>query len=358
MSASYLASYNLVCTSYLITETNIQPRMPSFRSKIISRTARASSPINVTPRLDPSMAAIPSTVPSTVQKDSQSLPTASDLSSSDNGVSAPVVSPPEPQKPSSEPSHAATRPVPPTTPSEPEHPQIADALRPVLTPSHSTSSLSSSNAPAAQSISSVASSDISTHSEPSNQYTPSRADVIATRSILIRHFPLELVEKILDDAQYYPHSVFAMPTRHFNHPLKVRGGRLLAIQTEPIVDTEFISRVVIRTESHDQGLSSYRKDQGTFNNSWTWLDLSLVRNLNPPESAATESPPDWRIYTNLHASRTWQTIELVLDTSNEIINALRPGDSLAIFAAARSVLIDWSVRDSVRPTYHPGFPDG
>jgi hypothetical protein len=360
MSASYLASYNLVCTSCLVTETNTQPRMPSFLSKIISRTARASSPINVTPPLDPSMAAIPSTVSSALQKASQSLPTASDLSSSDNGVSAPVVSPLEPQEPSPEPSHEATSPVPPTTPSDP---QIADAPRPVLSPSHSTSSLSSSNAPseansfqpadrlesyhapAAQSVSSVASSDISTHSEPSNQYTPSRADVIATRSILFRHLPLELVEKILDDAQYYPHSVFATTTHQFNYPLAVRDGRSLAIQTSPIVDTEFISRVVIRTESHDQGWSSYPQDQGTFNNSWTWLDLSLVRNLNPPESAATESPPDWRIYTNLHASRTWQTKEVVLDTSNEIINAFRPGDSLAIYAEARSVLIDWSVRE-------------
>lgn len=337
--------------------------MPSFFSKITSRTTRASSPINVTPRLDPSMAAIPSAVPSVVQKDSQSLPTASDLSSSDNGVSAPAVSPPEPQKPSPEPSHEATSPVPPTTPSESEHPQIVDAPRPVLSSSHSTSSLSSSNAPseadpfqpadllesyrapAAQSVSSVASSDISTHSEPSNQYTPSRADVIATRSILFRHFPLELVDKILDAAQYYPRSVFAMPTHDFHHPLAVRDGRFLAMQTSPIVDTEFISRVVIRTESHDQGWSSFPQDQGTFNNSWTWLDLALVRNLNPPESVATESPPDWRIYTNLHASKTWQTKEVILDTSNEIINALRPGDSLAIYAEARSVLIDWSVRE-------------
>jgi hypothetical protein len=157
--------------------------------------------------------------------------------------------------------------------------------------------------------------------------------VIATHSVLLRHFPPELVEIILHAAEYYPHSIFAMPTRYFDHPLAVRDGRLQAVLTLPIVDSEFISRVVIRTESHDQGWSSYPNDQGTFNNSWTWLNLVLVR--NPTESAPSETPPDWRIYTNLHASRTWQIKEVVLDRSNEIIGALRPGDSLAIWGEAR-----------------------
>ncbi|KAH9160655.1 hypothetical protein EDB89DRAFT_1812202, partial [Lactarius sanguifluus] len=173
----------------------------------------------------------------------------------------------------------------------------------------------------------------SSESESSNRYTPSRADVIATRSIFLRHFPLELVDIILAAADYYPHGIFAMPTRHFNHPLAVREGRFQTVLTSPIVDSEFISHVIIRTESHDQGWSSFPRDQGSFNNSWTWLELALVR--NPTESAPTETPPDWRIYTNLHASRTWQTNEIVLDKSNEIIGALRPGDSLAIWAEAR-----------------------
>ena len=367
---------SLVYISYLLTETNTQPRMPSFFSKITSRTARGrgSNPTNITPPLDPSPIAA---IPSVVQKDSRSPQTATDLSSSDKGNSAPVVSPLEPHNPSPEPSREAPSPVPPRTPPEPEHLQFKDAPRqysPVPSPSHSTSSLAPSNAPseansfpsadllesyqapAAQSVSSVASSDISSHSEPSNQYTPSRSDVVAARSILFRHFPSELVEIILNAAQYYPHSVFAMPARHFNHPLAVRDGRLQAMITSPIMDPEFISRIVIRTESHDQGWSSYPQDQGTFNNSWTWLDLALVR--NPSERAPTETPPDWKIYTNLHASRTWQTKEVVLDTSNEIIGALRPGDSLAIWAEARSVLGTSSVGDSVRPTNHLGILDG
>ncbi|KAH8994323.1 hypothetical protein EDB86DRAFT_3078179 [Lactarius hatsudake] len=260
----------------------------------------------------------------------------------------------EPYNPSPEPSHEASSPIPFGTPSEPDTFLILDPPGPYSPSSfHSTSSLipdapseadsfqsddllGSYHIPAAQSSSSVASSDISSESESSessNRYTPSRADVIATRSIFLRHFPLELVDIILAAADYYPHDVSAMPRRHFNHPLAVREGRFQTMLTSPIVDSEFISHVVIRTESHDQGWSSYPRDQGSFNNSWTWLELALVRNAT--ESAPTETPPDWRIYTNLHASRTWQTNEVVLDKSNEIIGALRPGDSLAIWAEAR-----------------------
>jgi len=320
--------------------------MPSFFSRIASRTVRGSSSTNITPPLEPSMAA-----PSAVPKDSQPPAGTSDLSSSNDRTSPPVASPMEPYtgSPSPELSREASSPVPSITPSEPEIPQIADTPGQYSpSPFHSTSSLAPSNAassfksadilgsyraPASQSSSSVASSDISSQSDSSNPYTPSRADVIATRSTLLRRFPLELVEIILDAAKYYPHSVFALPAHHFNHPLAIRDGRSQAMLTLPIVDSEFISRVVIRTESHDQGWSSYPQDQGTFNNSWTWLDLVLVR--NPNESAPTETPPDWRIYSNLHASRTWQTKEVVLDKSNEIIGALRPGDSLAIWAEAR-----------------------
>lgn len=344
--------------------------MPSFFSRITSRTARGSGPSNNTPRSDPSRAAI-------VQKGSQSPQTAGDSSSSDKGVSVPAVSPLEPPNLSPEPSREAPNPIPPPrTPSVHDHSQIeVDPGRnsPVPSPPHSPSSPAPSDAPsetnsfhsadllesyrvpAAQSVSSVASSDIS-DSEPSNRYTPSRADVLAARSVLSTHFPMELVEIILDAAQYYPHSFSAMPRHHFNHPLTVRDGRHQAMLSSPIVDSEFISRVVIRTESHDQGWSSYPQDQGTFNNSWTWLDLALVR--NPSENASLETPPHWRIYTNLHASSSWQSKEVILDTSNEIIGAIRSGDSLAIWAEARSVLGNQSADDSVRSIYHLGIPDG
>lgn len=342
--------------------------MPSFFSRIASRTVRGSSSANISRPVEPSVVVIPSTV----SKKSQSPAGASGLSSSNDRTSPPVAPSMEPFNPSPELSGEVLSLVPSITPSEREILKIADAPEQRSpSPSHSTSSLAHSDAanspqsgnllgsyhsPASQSTSSVASSDISSQSESSNQYNPSRADVIATRGVLLRHFPSELVAIILDAAEYYPHCIFAMPAHHFDHPLQVLDGRIQAVLTLPIVDSEFISRVVIRTESHDQGWSSYPNDQGTFNNSWTWLDLALVR--NPNESTSAESPPNWRIYTNLHASRTWQNKEVALDKSYAIIGALRSGDSLAIWAEARSVLGNQSVSDSARHTNYTGIPDG
>src|SRR6266404_2280126 len=361
-----LMSVRVKCV-FTLNEIHTQPRMPNFSLKKAPRTVPGTK---TPPASKPSM-------PSAVEKNTQS-PAPSDSPSHDP-VSASVASPSGPLHPSTEPSYEASGPIPPGT-----HDQSL---------SHSTPNLVSSNAsPAAnsyqpeglpsapntaeddpsdyesfdegdmfgsdsgaepasdgpdtdedqsplwgmvcallhtpsRSCSSVTCSDFvvsSRNFESSNQYTPSRADVIATRSTLLRYFPLELVEVILDAAGCYPHSIITMPARYRIRPLTVRNGRIEVMFTSPIVDSEFISRVIIRTESHDQGWSSHPKDRGTFNNSSTWLDLTLVR--NPP----IETPPNWRIYTNLHASLAWQTKEVILDKSNEIIGALRSGDSLGI----------------------------
>ncbi|CAG8500907.1 6576_t:CDS:2, partial [Dentiscutata heterogama] len=34
--------------------------------------------------------------------------------------------------------------------------------------------------------------------------------------------------------------------------------------------------IVITCESHDQGWSSYPQDRGTYNNSWTWGEVSII----------------------------------------------------------------------------------
>lgn len=172
--------------------------------------------------------------------------------------------------------------------------------------------------------------------QPSVPYIPSREDVIASRGILLHLLPLELVDEILHTAEYYPRHTSVLPAHHFDNPLTVRDGRCQVVLTPPIQHPESISRILILTESHDQGWSSYPQDRGTHRNSWTWLDLGVVRGT--PENVPA---PDWRIYTNMHASDTWQATEVDLDRDNETVVALRPGDSLAIWAEARFVLCDY-----------------
>ena len=171
--------------------------------------------------------------------------------------------------------------------------------------------------------------------QPPIPYSPSHEDVIETRDALRNFLPVEVADKILHIAEYYPRLTSVLPSHHFENPLTVSDGRRQVVVSPPIQRPDAISRVIIQTESHDQGWSSFPQDQGTSRNSWTWLDLGVVRNTSGGIPA-----PEWRVYTNLHASRDWQATDVVLDTNNETVDALLPGDSLAIWAGARCVFYD------------------
>jgi hypothetical protein len=114
-------------------------------------------------------------------------------------------------------------------------------------------------------------------------------------------------------------------------PSLCRMGRRQVVVSPPIQRPEIIAHIVILTESHDQGWSSYPQDEGTFRNSWTWLDLGVVRNTPGGIPA-----PEWRIYTNL-LRRTTGKPQTFPDMNNETVGALLPGDSLTIWAGARCV---------------------
>jgi hypothetical protein len=169
--------------------------------------------------------------------------------------------------------------------------------------------------------------------QPPIPWSPSHEDVIEARTALRHFLPLELVDKVLHTAEYYPRLTSILPAHHFDNPLTVSDGRRQVVVSPPVHRPDIIASVLIQTESHDQGWSSYPQDQGTFRNSWTWLDLGVVRNTPGGIPA-----PEWRIYTNLHASDDWQPTEVSIDLDNETVGALLPGDSLAIWAGARCVL--------------------
>ena len=210
--------------------------------------------------------------------------------------------------------------------------RIASRVQPNMTPA-------SESAPVAQ---------------PPIPHNTSHEDVIATRDVLLHLLPLELADKILHIAEYYPRLTSVLPSHHFEDPLTVSDGRRQVVTSPPIHRPDSISCVLIQTESHDQGWSSNPRDRGRYKNSWTWLDLGVVRN-----TSAGVAAPDWRIYTNIRASNDWQAAEVVLDMSNETVAALLPGDSLVIWAGARCVFhgsLRW-ILDFLL-LINKGFPDG
>ncbi|KAI0264025.1 hypothetical protein BC834DRAFT_885160 [Gloeopeniophorella convolvens] len=168
-------------------------------------------------------------------------------------------------------------------------------------------------------------------------HSPSPADILIVRFSLLRRLPIELVDLILHAAEYYSRCtdpfVALPPDRDI---MTVRGGARLAALTPPIPHPERVMKVVIRTESHDQGWSSYPEDHGTYNNSWTWFELQISRDESVTgREGVVPDVPGWRICTNRHARVDWQVVEVVLDRTNEVVSGLRPGDRLGVVAKAR-----------------------
>ena len=136
-------------------------------------------------------------------------------------------------------------------------------------------------------------------------------------------------------SEYYPRLISILPALYFDDPLTVSDGRRQVVVSPPIQRPDIIATVLIQAESHDQGWSSRPRDEGPHKYSWTWLDLGVIRDTNGGIPA-----PEWRIHTNLRASKDWEATDVSIDMDNETVGALLPGDSLAIWAGARCVFYD------------------
>ncbi|GIL57061.1 hypothetical protein Vafri_12348 [Volvox africanus] len=77
-----------------------------------------------------------------------------------------------------------------------------------------------------------------------------------------------------------------------------------------------VDKIVVEVDSHDQGWSDYCRDQGTYNNSWTWGELIL---LGPTGQPVHHDGNPERLYTNLHAIPDWQTQTIVLGPAHPLV---------------------------------------
>jgi hypothetical protein len=140
---------------------------------------------------------------------------------------------------------------------------------------------------------------------PSLEYTPSEDDLAAVRSSFLEFLPLplELVDPILDYAEYWP-SLNA--SRNINTvvrndgtccyivtpPFPAPGDDVVSVPTynnpdgsaarTPDTDKPMpilhrsIRRIRIKTLSHDQGWGGEWGDRGTYNGSWTWFEAVII----------------------------------------------------------------------------------
>ncbi|EKM51812.1 uncharacterized protein PHACADRAFT_31617 [Phanerochaete carnosa HHB-10118-sp] len=151
--------------------------------------------------------------------------------------------------------------------------------------------------------------------------TISLADVLRVRMMLQSLLPIELIEVILHDAEYY--SVVSRSTvpRNFTDS---------DIELFAIILNErqghCIQEVSVLIRGHDQGWSSYPQDRGTYRNSWTWYTLAT---LNPHDRNGP------RLATNRHADRDTQTHEFRWGRRSQLVQDIKGTRMVALWAHAR-----------------------
>ncbi|KAL0488666.1 hypothetical protein AKO1_008827 [Acrasis kona] len=138
--------------------------------------------------------------------------------------------------------------------------------------------------------------------------------------------PLDIVINILEFANYTA-SITGENAQSFrevnaNHnylSIKAPTG------TSPITGEPFkITKIAFEVSSHDQGWSDVREHHGTYNGSYTYGEISLLRNN---EEVGNRT----RCYTNLTATSSWQLHKKDFFMDSDFIKSIQPGDEIAVF---------------------------
>ena len=148
-------------------------------------------------------------------------------------------------------------------------------------------------------------------------------DIALVRSSL--PLPPELVTQILDCAEYWTLSQ-AIRSDLVNYTFANKRY----LQSPPIQGGDFahpLRRLVITTDSKDQGWSSYPETQGTRDGSWTWFDLTLDDGETGDEIVRLE------VVRNVHAGKRFETYRAVIE-DERILKRARKGDRLSVWARA------------------------
>ncbi|KAJ6564632.1 hypothetical protein B0H19DRAFT_1259052 [Mycena capillaripes] len=144
---------------------------------------------------------------------------------------------------------------------------------------------------------------ISAHQPNQGNYYPCCPDdVFQVRRFLVEFLPPELVNTILDDAQYWPRirctsnaaTVHASSNSYHNASL-----RCLITPAFPSSETLGGPAACLRVKlikfgifSHDQGWGGHPQDHGTYQGSYTWFEATILR---PGKAPALEGWRRWAL---------------------------------------------------------------
>lgn len=155
------------------------------------------------------------------------------------------------------------------------------------------------------------------------EFHPAPKDIALVRSM----FPLppELVTHILDFAEYWTYS-----QRTRSDLIRFYDANARYLRSGPVRGGQFaypLRRLVITTDSKDQGWSSYPESQGTREGSWTWFELSLDDGMTGDEIVRVE------VVRNIHAGSTFDKHRAVIEDGRVLKQAKR-GDRLSVWVRA------------------------
>jgi len=155
------------------------------------------------------------------------------------------------------------------------------------------------------------------------EFHPTPNNIALVRSLF--PLPTELVTQILDLAEYW---VFLQSIRldstHFSN------ADVRYLQSAPIQGGEFthpLRRLVVTTDSRDQGWSSYPETQGTREGSWTWFELTLDDGETGDEIVRVE------VVRNVHAGRGFERHRAVIE-DERVLKQAKKGDQLSVWVRA------------------------
>lgn len=106
---------------------------------------------------------------------------------------------------------------------------------------------------------------------------------------------------------------------------------------EPIINTRQLSQQDLKSlvgatmtfRSMDQGWSSYPRFHGTYDQSYTWMEVGLIR-----KSSDFQDQQRWELQRNRHAGREAEEYTVEIGQNHEMFMSLEEKDEIAIWARA------------------------
>ena len=138
-------------------------------------------------------------------------------------------------------------------------------------------------------------------------------------------------------SRWIPSHTEACPLTRSKHVRRHRGVSRMVEDKRPIVSTGKLSdhdilaldHVIFTFRSCDQGWSSYPRPPGTYDASWTWLEMGITRDQYTDTFLGR-----WKLQRNRHTGEVPEDYRAEISKEHRLFTDLSKGDKIALWARA------------------------